>query len=159
MRTRRLSAAFVVVALIVTMGCAQSMKAKLQQADRSLTGVLQALDTVENQMAKDGTVTPAFHKAFSGYMVTALTAGQTFHQSVMTYKPGAQPIPIDVVMLTSAMRSAAYLVRTLPASDKRDKLAAIIDTAALIAQQILAIVLPPPEAAALMPYPLLAGGH
>ena len=59
------------------------------------------------QMHKDGTVDAAWHKKFSGYMVTALTAGQTFHQSVMTYKPGAQPIPVDVVMLTSAMRSAA----------------------------------------------------
>jgi hypothetical protein len=156
---RRLSFVLI-VALVCAVGCAQSTKAKLQQADRSLAGVLQTLDTVENQMAKDGSVPAAFHKAFSGYMVTALTAGQTFHQSVMTYKPGAQPIPIDVVMLTSAMRSAADLVRTLPASDKRDKLAAIIDTAALIAQQILAIVLPPPEAAALMPYPLVyAGGH
>jgi len=141
-------------------GCAPSFKAKLQQADRSLVGVLQTLDTVEAQMAKDGTVTPAWHKQFSGYMVTALTAGQTFHLSVATYKPG-QPVPVDIVMLTSAMRSAADLIRTLPASDKRDRIAAIVDTVALVAQQILAIVLPPSEAALLMPSPLVyaEGGH
>jgi len=140
-------------------GCAQSTKAKLQQADRSLVGVLQTLDTVEQQLFTGGTVDAAWHKRFSGYMVTALTAGQTFHQSVLAYKPGQQPVPVDIVMLTSAMRSAADLVRSLPASDKRDRIAAVIDTVAFVAQQILSIVLPPPQAAALMPYPLLAGGH
>ena len=150
----------VALALILPMlGCAQSTKAKLQQADRSLVGVLQTLDSTEQALFKDGSVTPAFHKQFSGYMVTALTAGKTFHQSVLAYKPGQQPVPVDVVMLTSAMRSAADLVRSLPASDKRDKIAAVIDTVAFVAQQILAIVLPPSQAAALMPYPLLAGGH
>jgi hypothetical protein len=157
---RRLSAAFVILSLVLAVGCAQSTKAKLQQADRGLAGALMALDTIETQLAADGTVDAAFHKRFSGYMVTALQAGKTFHQSVLTYTPGAKPIPVDVVMLTSAMRSAADLVRTLPASDTRDKIAALIDTVAIVANQILLIVLPQDQADLLMPPSLIyAGGH
>jgi len=136
-------------------GCAPSFKAKLQQADRSVQSALFTVDQVENTASTAGQVPADFHKRFSGYMVTALTAGQTFHRSVMAYQPG-QAIPVDVIALASALQSAAELVRSLPASETKSKIAAVLDAAAFVARELLVLVLPQQQAEALVPVPFTA---
>jgi hypothetical protein len=151
----RLSHLVVGLCLVALVGCAPSFKAKLQQADRSVQGALYALDQTEDELFKAGQVTPEWHKAFSKHMVTALTAGQTFHRSVMTYKPG-QAIPMDVVTLAAALQSAADLVRSLPSSETKAKIAAMLDAAAYVARDLLVLILPPPTVEALWPAPVYA---
>jgi hypothetical protein len=148
---KKTGGALLLVALSVGLvGCAPSFKAKLQQVDRSVQGALYTLDQTENELFKAGQVTPAWHKQFSGYMVTALTTGQTFHRSVMTYKPG-QKIPIDVIQLAAALRSAADLVGQLPPSDVKSKIAAVLNAAAYVANDLLVLVLPQQAANDLLP--------
>lgn len=149
-------APLVVVALILPglVGCAPSFKAKLQQADRSVQSALFTLDQVENDAFKAGQVPADWHKNFSKQMVIALTAGQTFHRSVMAYQPG-QKIPIDVIQLASALESAAELVRSLPPSETKAKIATVLDTAAFVARNLLVLVLPQQQADALIPPPLI----
>jgi len=154
--TRRLSAAFVILIVALAVGCAQSFQAKLQQADRSVQGALYTLDQTEDALYKAGQVTPEWHKQFSKQMVTALTVGQTFHRSVATYTPG-QPIPVDVIQLAGALQSAADLVRTLPPSEAKSKLAAVLDAAAYVARDLLVLILPKPTVSALLPAPVLGG--
>ncbi len=136
-------------------GCAPSFQAKLQQADAGIAGALKLLDGAEQSAYTSGALTADQHKQFSKNMVPALSAGLTFHASVLSYKPGAV-LPLDVLQIATAMHGCAEVLRTVAPSPQRDKIAAIIDSVAIFVNSALALLLPQSQAETLMLSPVFA---
>jgi hypothetical protein len=165
---RKTGVAVCVLLMALAAGCAQTMKAKLQQADAGVYGAIKAIDKAENDLYVNGTlcgavvcVDAAAHKQFSKDLLIAIQAGKTFHLSILAWREG-QPVPVDVINVSAALKAAAETVKTAFASGPgRETIAALIDAGAFAVNQVLLLVLPQQAADALMPpslFPAVAEG-
>lgn len=144
--------------VLLSSACAVTTKAKLQQTDLSVYSSLSLIQTTEKGIFTTGAlcgtvpcINEAAHQRFSGYLVTALKAGQAFHLTVLAWQEG-QPVPVDIQQLSTAIRAMSDVVKTLiPESPQRDQINVVIDAAAFAINQAVVLFLPKVQADALFP--------